>query len=60
MKIIRKLRGKERENDNWEVVRADNITVAQGYKCRFCGLIYGNTQQEHCKAPKRSLRTNNK
>ena len=35
--------------DKWEVIVADGITVAQGYKCRRCGLIYGNRKQCICK-----------
>ena len=26
--------------DKWKVVRANGITVAQGYECRFCKCIY--------------------
>lgn len=35
--------------DKWDVIRAGGITVAQGYKCRKCGVIYGNTLKDHCK-----------
>lgn len=26
----------------WEVIRRSGITVAQGYKCPYCGLINKN------------------
>lgn len=28
-----------KKKDKWEVIRVNNITVAQGYKCSKCKLI---------------------
>lgn len=36
------------DQDKWDVIIADGITVAQGFKCRHCGVIYGNEPREHC------------
>ena len=36
------------EEAKWEVIRVDNIVVAQGYKCPTCGLIQPNMICLHC------------
>lgn len=30
------------EYDIWKVINRESITVAQGWKCRKCGVIYVN------------------
>lgn len=42
------------EIDKYEVIRAGEITVAQGYKCKVCGVIYGNEPKVHCSVAART------
>lgn len=34
--------------DEWKVIQAGEITVAQGYACSICDVVYGDVRQQHC------------